>query len=72
MVVKYNGTGTVGSVQVPGSLSYPIQARAGSFEETLPNADIRAIPGHESSNRASRARGGDSGGITVGNPLIGR
>lgn len=41
--LSYNGTGTVASVQVPGSLSYPLGARQGSFEHTIPNADIRAV-----------------------------
>ena len=39
----YNGGGDVTSVQVPGSLSYPLGAHSGSFEQTLANADIRAI-----------------------------
>ena len=43
LTVKFNGTAQVASVQVPGSLSYPIGAHSGSFEQTLPNADIRAI-----------------------------
>ena len=43
LTVKFNGTGNVSSVQVPGSLSYPLGAHSGSFEQTLPNADIRAI-----------------------------
>lgn len=38
--LKYNG---VSSVQVPGSLSYPLGTSPGSFEHTIPNADIRAI-----------------------------
>lgn len=38
--LKYNG---VPSVQVPGSLSYPLATNPGSFEHTIPNADIRAI-----------------------------
>ncbi|MBC8123417.1 MAG: hypothetical protein H7Y22_16455, partial [Gemmatimonadaceae bacterium] len=41
--VKYSGSGNVASVQVPGSLSYPLGAHAGSFEQTVSNADIRAI-----------------------------
>jgi DNA-binding protein YbaB len=41
--VKYNGKGNVASVQVPGSISYPLGAHAGSFEQTVSNADIRAI-----------------------------
>lgn len=43
LALKYNGTGNVASVQVPGSLSYPLGARVGSFEHSIPNADIRAI-----------------------------
>jgi len=43
LTVKYNGGGGVASVQVPGSLSYPLGAHSGSFEQTLPNADIRAL-----------------------------
>ena len=43
LTVKFNGTGNVASVQVPGSLSYPLGWHSGSFEQTLPNADIRAI-----------------------------
>lgn len=43
VTVKFNGTGNVSSVQVPGSLSYPLGAHSGSFEQTIQNADIRAI-----------------------------
>lgn len=38
--LRFNG---VASVQVPGSLSYPLGTSPGSFEQTIPNADIRAI-----------------------------
>ncbi|HEY8198077.1 MAG TPA: hypothetical protein VIG04_13945 [Gemmatimonadales bacterium] len=43
LTVKFNGTGNVASVQVPGSLSYPLGWHSGSFEQTVPHADIRAI-----------------------------
>jgi hypothetical protein len=43
LVVKFNGTGNVSSLQVAGSLSYPLGSHMGSFEQTIPNADIRAV-----------------------------
>ena len=43
LTVKFNGAGSVASVQVPGSLSYPLGTHVGSFEQTIANADIRAI-----------------------------
>ena len=43
VTVKFNGASNVASLQVPGSLSYPLGWHSGSFEQTLPNADIRAI-----------------------------
>ncbi len=38
LTVKYGG---VASVQVPGSLSYPLWAHSGSFEQTKYKLDIR-------------------------------
>ena len=43
LTVKFSGLGTVASVQVPGSGSYPLGSHSGSFEQTIPNADIRAL-----------------------------
>ncbi len=43
LTVKFAGNGNVASVQVPGSISYPLGPHTGSFEQTIPNADIRAI-----------------------------
>lgn len=43
LTLKFNGTGDVSSVQIPGSLSYPLGAHSGPFEQTISNADIRAI-----------------------------
>lgn len=43
LTVKFNGAGQVSSVAVPGSIAYPLGAHLGSFEQTIPNADIRAI-----------------------------
>jgi predicted LPLAT superfamily acyltransferase len=43
LTVKFTGAGNVASLQVPGSLSYPLGWHSGSFEQTFPNADIRAI-----------------------------
>ena len=43
LTVKFNGTGNVASLQIPGSVSYPLGLHSGTFEQSLPNADIRAI-----------------------------
>jgi hypothetical protein len=43
LIVKFNGTANVSSVEIPGSLAYPLGAHIGSFEQTIPDADIRAI-----------------------------
>ena len=42
MTVEYNGDAAIGSVQIPGSISIPF-AHQGSFKQTLPNLDIRAV-----------------------------
>jgi len=43
LTVKYNGTGSVASVQVRGAISYRIGPHAGSFQQTIPGVDIRQI-----------------------------
>jgi hypothetical protein len=41
--VTYNGTKATASLQVPAVLSYPLGAHTGAFQQTVANADIRAI-----------------------------
>lgn len=43
LTVKYGGGGKVASVQVPGVVSLALGLRSGSFEQTIPNVDIRAL-----------------------------
>lgn len=46
VTVKYNGAGNVASLQV-GMTSMPLGAHSGSFEQTIPNVDIRALLNQE-------------------------
>jgi hypothetical protein len=41
--VKYTGSGQTASVQVPGSVSYPVGPFSGAFEHTVDAADVRAL-----------------------------
>jgi len=55
--VTYNGSATVASVQVPGSMSLPLTTRTGPFQHTVPNADIRAILKRDEPAILARCRG---------------
>lgn len=46
VTVKFNGAGNVASLQV-GTVSAPLGAHSGSFEQTIPNVDVRALLNQE-------------------------
>jgi hypothetical protein len=46
VTVKYNGAEPVSSLQV-GTISMPLGAHSGSFEQTVPNVDVRAVLNQE-------------------------
>jgi len=55
--VTYNGAGNVASVQVPGSLSYPLGAHQGAFEQVIQNADMRAVLKRDEAAILDRCKG---------------
>lgn len=57
ITLSYNGPGNVASLQVPNSLSYPLGAHQGSFDQTIQNADIRSILKRDEAAILSRCAG---------------